>query len=415
MDLRAEVQLQAEDSWLNSERKNTVVLGTGGGKSKVAIDLLKKVDPPTVLLLTNSELLRDENWKKEFEKFEYPWAKVTSECYQTAYKWEGKHFDFVIADELDFIAEEYAKFFFNNTYDNLLGLTGFITDEKLPLIEKIAPVCFQVSTQQLQDKGMLNKSEFIFIHYPLSKAKTIQQKKKDGGMFFVSENDQYRYFDKEFQKALIVKSALEKKYNLIGVSPETQKDWVAADWKFKIMAAKRKSILNNLESSVSLVKNLVELIHRKEGNKILIFSALTKQCDKLPNPFHGKNAEDFSGLERLNSGEIKTMSVCKKLNRGANLVGVNFIVKESFDGSETDFQQTHGRLMRLDPSQTGYYIILVPYFEDMVRTENGAFRRVLLPTQVSKWAARMSSSFDMSNSRVITLGNDLKFQGDEFA
>jgi superfamily II DNA or RNA helicase len=108
------------------------------------------------------------------------------------------------------------------------------------------------------------------------------------------------------------------------------------------------------------------------------------------------------------------MSVCKKLNRGANLIGVNVIIKESFDGSETDFQQTHGRLMRLKPEQTGYYIILVPYFEDLVRTENGAFRRVLMPTQVSKWASKMSASFDMSNSRVITLGNDLKFQGNEF-
>jgi len=417
-DPRERLQQEAKAAWLESDRKNTIVVPTGSGKSKIAIDILKEFflkeyyvnGYDKILLLTNSTLLRDENWKKEFDKWGYRWESIESECYQTAYKWVGRKFDLVIADELDFIAEEYKKFFDNNECKIVLGMTGFVTEEKEAFINSFLPICYKAEVQDLQEAGILNKSEFIFVKYPLSKQKTIEQKKRDGGKFMTSENDQYKYYDKEYHKAMIVKANLEKKYRLMNVIASTQADWKAADWNFKIKATKRKSILNNLDSSIKVTQNLINKIHQEEGHKILIFSSLTKQCDKLPNPFHGKNEQDNTALDKLNSGEIKEVAVVKKVNRGVNLVGVDTIIYESYDGSETSFVQTHGRGLRLRPDQTLKVYILIPVFEEMVRQVNGSFTKMTIATQARNWADKMTASFNLTNSKTITLKEDLNIE-----
>lgn len=419
-DIRESVQQEAKAAWLNSNHLNTIIVGTGGGKSKIAIDLMKDVAPNRILLLTNSEHLRDNNWRDEFVKFNammYWDNHVTSECYQTVYRWENTEWDLVIADELDFaMSPAYQRFFQNNICHKILGLTGFCTEDKKGLLALYAPVCYEISTQEMQDLNLLNKSKFIFVEFPLSKAKTIQQKKKNGGTFMVSENDQYKYYHAEVQKAAIVRSAIMQKYRMQNISYEDKPDYKAADWKFISMAAKRKSILNNLSTSITVVRGLLDKILVNPDNKVLIFSALTAQCDKLPNPFHGKSDYDTSGIEKLNSGEIKTLSVCKKVNRGVNLQGVNFLIKESFDSSETDFQQTHGRLMRLRPDQTAYYIVLLPFYEDLVKVEEKntlgsrstvTFKKTLLSTQAASWADKMMNSFSKAHSKTVKLDSTL--------
>jgi len=101
-DIREEMQGAAKAAYLtiSEPRANTLIVGTGGGKSKIAIDIIRELKPASILLLTNSETLRDVNWKAEFEKFgamDY-WEKTTSECYQTVYKWKDTSYDLVIAD-----------------------------------------------------------------------------------------------------------------------------------------------------------------------------------------------------------------------------------------------------------------------------------------------------------------------------
>jgi len=412
MDKRERIQQEAREAWLNSNRKTSIIAGTGTGKSKIALDIIRELNPRSIVLLTNSENLRDVNWKKEFEKFgmlEY-WDRTVSRTYQAMYDKEWEEYELGILDEVDFACSpEYGKCLVQASRHctNVLAMTGFCTEEKEELLSSHFPIVYRISTQDAQDAEMLNQTEFIFIEFPLNLSKTIEQKKKAGGSFKVSENDQYAYYDKEFQKAMIVKNSLDKKYRLLGQDPSQHKDWQGADWKFKITAVKRKSILNNLDSSVAVVKKLLELIHSEQNNKVLIFSALTKQADKLPNPFHGNSKED-DGIAKLNSGEFKTMAVVKKVNRGTNLVGVNYIIKESFDGSETDFQQTHGRLTRLPVGEVGRYIILIPMFQALVRTETGAFKRVMLSTQARSWATKMTATFDTSRSRTITLDKDLR-------
>lgn len=415
MDVRESIQEQAKQAWLASNGKATIVLPTGSGKSLVAIRLIKELQPRNILLLTNSELLRDVNWKAEFNKFGLSerWGDIDSQCYQTVYKEEwrqGKEYDLIIYDEVDFaVSPEYQSVFIIPS-EFKLAMTGFITDEKREILKELLPIVFEAKTQDLQEEGLLNKSEFIFIEYPISKEKNLEQKTKKGLTFKVSENDQYKYYDKQFQQAMIVKSGLDKKYRFAQINAEIQEDWKAADWRFKIMATKRKSILNNLASSITVTKNIIEHIHKNPNNKIIVYSALTKQADQLPNPYHGKSEKDNKVLEDLNAGTIKTASVIKKINRGMNLVGVNYLIYESFDGGETEFTQKHGRGLRLRPDQTLKVIILIPLYEDLVKVTNGSFQKHILDTQASKWAQKMMVGFDTTSSRIIRLDSTLKIK-----
>jgi len=258
---------------------------------------------------------------------------------------------------------------------------------------------------------VLNKSEFILVYFPLSLVKNIEKvNRKKGTKFYTSENDEYKYWDKEFQKAVVVKSSLDQKVRM-GFSVEA-KALTSADWNFKMKATLRKGLLNKLNSSVTVVKNLVKRIHETPGNKVVVFSALTDQADKLGFPtFHGKSNSTEKSLDSLNEGKINTLAVCKAVNRGVNLVGVNYIIREGYDSSEVDFNQIHGRLMRLKADQIGKFIVLIPTYEDWVKTESGSMKKITIKTQAAKWAEKQMTSFDTTGMiRSITLDSTLQIK-----
>lgn len=406
MDVRDSTQQAAKEAFLRSDKKNTIIAATGSGKSKIALDIIRELNPERILLLTNATNLRDINWKNEFEKFgmmEY-WAKTISATYQALYdKKSIITWDLIILDEIDFACTPQYSKCFNIPATSVLGLTGFITEDKREFLEDFFPICYEITAQQMQEGNLLNKSEFIFVEFPLSKERTIEQKTKKGQIFKVSENDQYQYWDKKFQQAMIVKNGLYRKYRLMSVEPEGQADYTKADWNFKFMATKRKNILTNLHSSTYVVYNILNKVREVQGNKTIIFSTTQKQCDRFPNSYHEKS--QLVTPDDLNEGRVDVLSVVKKITRGMNLVGVNYLIRESYDGSEEIFHQSLGRLLRLRPDQTAKYIILIPYYEALARCPDGVFRKQIFPTQAANWVTKMMQSVKDVSPRYIKLDN----------
>jgi superfamily II DNA or RNA helicase len=404
-----QLQHEAKTHWLCGDRLNTIVLGTGGGKTKVAIDIMKELQDELkeVLILVNSTALL-QSWWDEIDKFwpETRTVGISVTTYQTAYKWEDNDPEttLIIYDECDFASsDEYGKVYtFSAPYK--LGLTGFIPEDKQEFFQQYLPVCYVRTAQELQELGILNQSELIYIEYPLSNKKDIKVAKRAGGAFYQSENDYYKYYTDQVKKAQIVKGNLDRQLYVIretGGNPGEQllANVRTADFKVKMMIAKRKKILNSLSSSVQVVKNLVDNIHLVEGNKVVVFCGVTDQCDKYGYPtLHGKKTSTEKDLSRLNEGNINTLAVCKAIDRGVNMVGVNYIIKESFDGSEVSFHQTYGRSLRLRDDQVAKYIILLPTYKD----KDG-----VKATQQSKWVDKMLTNFN-AKVKTIRLGESLK-------
>ena len=397
--------------------KGCLKIGTGVGKSKISLDLANRLldalaitDP--VLILVPLEKLRDSNWLTEIQKFNFT-HPIQLECYQTVYKWTDRQFSIVIADEWDFaLTPEYSKFFENNKIFSLIALTAFIPESKIELGEKFAPVCFEYSTQDAQRDGVLNKSRFFNIYFDLNfqqniKVETKKKKTQEALVFYTSENKQYTYLQDGFMDAVIAQSKAEREGTTAGllndapsIAEATQKA-TKAMYQLKMFARKRKEFLHNLESSAEIARYLVDqILLANPENKVLVFSALTDQANKITqNPFHSKSNDD-TVIDSLSRGEIRAASVCQAINRGVNIHGLNYLIKESYVGSETDFQQQHGRGTRLDIDETMTFVTLIPMYSvysTVVENGRSVRRWVKSQTQAAVWAANMKESFNIES------------------
>lgn len=425
MDIREGIQGEAVAAFLSSSRKASIEMGTGTGKSKVVLDILDVLykedqyhDMIDTLILVPATRLRDNDWLENFRKFRGDVNRVRLECYQTAYKWEGLHFKYVIADEFDFsLTPKYSQFYSQNKYDILIAVTAYTKEAKHEMRDRIAPVCFSYSTQQAQEAGLLNKTQFFQVNYDIGWQRTMKIKTKTSE-FRQSENGNYVYIDEQFDKSLLglkIANGKVSKYELLGDASSLD-EWEKKQSKYehmmKFYSRKRTEFLHSLESSRKVTKILIEKIHETSGNKVMVFSKLTKQIEQITeHTYHSKNKKGNTNVEDFSKGLIKTLGVCDAVNRGVNLEGVNNLIIESYVGSDTDFQQRHGRGTRLEVTDTMKMFFMVPHVWERVNELNTTtltknWKWVRRPTQAYTWFREMTSEFDLSNLQVIEVTYD---------
>jgi superfamily II DNA or RNA helicase len=435
MAKRAEVQTAATNAALEAFNRDVkrvgLVIGTGVGKTKIALDILNGLNQRNpsqnlpIIIAVSATDLRDSTWYAEMHKFNRVFPNVILECYQTLYKWENTKAYAVIADEGDFaLTQEYSKFFKNNDLGYLLFMTAFVTEAKQEMLREVVDkVVYEYSTQDAQKDGILNPTKFYEVRFPVGHTPTRRVEYKKGGKamsFIQSENAAYEFLEKKYLSSLFAYRASRAKANsltLLGndieglaeITREMDKHFA----KMKIYAGKRKTLLHTLESSRKVAKELIAQIHSKPGNKVLLFAMLTEQADGIcEHTYHGKSTT-ADAINKLNSGEIRTLGVAKKVNRGINLEGVNVLIKESYVGSDTDFQQQHGRGVRLRPDQTMYFIVMVPYYytramvDSKIEPGKKVEAWVMVPTQADEWADNMTTAFDFE-PEVIVMNHDPK-------
>lgn len=425
MDTRDKIQQEVVEAFMDLPlRKGTIVLGTGLGKAKIAIDLIRRLLAigyriEDIYLFTSEKSLRDDNWNNEFKKFGVEWwiGNINSFCYQAAYKWKGKEIPVAIMDEVDFmVTPEYIKLIENNLIGEMLCMTGFLPRDKANVLARHAPIFYKYTTLEAQANKVLNPSRFIFVEYPLSNVPSIEVKKRDGSTFYQSENGMYRYLEKKFlevsEEQLNVQTERIKS-DLLGDDEAVDKWSEKLDeigLKLDYAIRRRREFLLKLESSVRATKAVIDNILSEDGrNKVVTFSKLTKQSSLVcPYTYNSaNNTKENDNVEKLNDGRIRVLGLCKSLGRGQNFTGVNYVIRESYDGSEVDLQQTHGRLTRLSVSETGTYIVMVPTYTDMVEVDSGdgklIKKKTQLYTQARSWAENMLSSF---NVKIEVIGID---------
>lgn len=397
--------------WLNSDRINSIIVGTGVGKSKIAMTIVSALfneevlSPESkILLLTNSENLRDINWQDDFNKWGYNWIwdLVTSECYQTAYKWNDTEWDLIIADEIDFaLSPEYSKVFLNNNSRMILGMTGFVDSSKIELLSKIAPMIINYSTQDAQNDGILNKTQLVIVEYDLSRnsqdLRVEYKKDKQVKWFTQSENDAYNYIENKCNILYGNLQKLESDPEVVFFINDTKiKEYKNIKYQYNLATAHRKKLLYEGIAAVQKTQYLIEQILQNPNNKILSFSMWTSQADKInPYTFHEKNKKGNTNISDLNKGIIRSLGVCKAINRGINLEGVNNLIMESYDGSVTQFAQRHGRGTRLHKNQLMYLYIMIPYYYKKSKDPDNREQEIWIrkPTQMAKWADKMMKEF----------------------
>jgi len=388
MKTREQIQLEALQALRKNNYIGTICLSTGSGKSKVAIDCIKEEGFKNILITSPRTNLKD-NWKKELEKWciRYVGADnwvdddnfrniyISIENIQTCYKWPLEkidEFDLIIADEIHtIVTPEYGNLLINAAELDIrvIGLTATPDKDKIEkqdFYDSFCPIVYEYYDSA--DDGIINKRQYITVKYPLTddyKVLAGTTKKP----FITGELTQYKYLTDNLRKGQQL------------MASTGSSDWFtdAADWfwngngnleqktaaRIYLQAIKfRKEFLWNLSSSADIALKLKEKIFATQSNnKILFFSELTKQADKLtPYTVHSKkDAETNSRLiEMFNKGEITELGSCNSLTLGLNLVGATHAIIESFNSSDVVFQQKAGRTDRLSVDDVATILFVVP-------------------------------------------------------
>lgn len=391
MDIRDEKQQEVVGSYMKyNSLRSTLILPTGYGKSFIAMKLIQELKADKVLILVNSQILRDENWKEEFIKFgmeDFYNNNVEMATYQKVYKWKEEEHPLdgvlVIADEIDFsgATDKLSKFFYEYTSNRIIGLTGFISKSKSLWFEEHLPVILEVKTHEAVKLGLLNDIKYSFVKFPMTD----------------EESYTYRVYQKRIKDAEDTKNNYLVQW-LRGDITERQYQSMASRLDYAIEAAirERSQFLNKLDSSAEYAKMLVKYyIEKSDSNKVIVFSKLTSQSDKITdNVYNGKNKakENREIFATFNSSLSSVLGVCSKINRGVNIKGLNIGIWEGFHGSDTQFIQQSGRLRRLAPDVLAEAIVLLPYYKSV----DGSY----VETQKVVWARKMLKSTVLKHTRI---------------
>jgi superfamily II DNA or RNA helicase len=447
---REQIQSEALELIANNGYIGCVILSTGSGKSKVAIDAIKKGNFKNILITSPRTNLK-ENWRKELEKWGYEWDvvrtgykwyyqgdktvtyKIEIQNIQTCYKWDDdkiKSYDLVICDEAHtMVSPEYGNVLRVRAEHNLprIGLTATPdtdSDEKRLFYAKYCPIIYEY-LDSAKD-GIVNKRRYFVYNYELTDDYKITAGTK-AKPFKKGEKTQYEYLSNAIKKGQIL------------MSRTGSQDWFtdAANWAWKgqgtseqksaaiqyLNAVKyRKEFLWNLTSSADIAvqfKNMILDVWREKtpsevgkddiegefakfpgfksftpANKVLLFSELTKQANKLSKyTVHSNNDEETNkqNLFHFDSGNILELASCNSLTLGLNIKGANYAIMESFNSSTTAFAQKAGRTDRLPVDEEATVIFIVPQ-----------------GTQSEQWFNNATKTLDLSDAVYLDSINDLK-------
>lgn len=375
LQARIKMQGEAEDAIRRAKYIAAIIVTVGGGKGKIMLDIVKELiaagKVKSVLYLCDSRRLRDsdqDGFPAEIEKWGDTKMKsmITLECYQTVRKWEGRKFDLLLADEVDFaITPEYIKGILNNEFKYKVLVSGTLSLEKKLVLQKIAPIVYRFQTVAAEDAGVINKSDYFVYNYKMNE----------------SECKQY--------------NTLTKKISILIAAGATFEDKDLMFW-----IRKRKQFLNSLDSSHLNCRKIMQwLWNRDRNNRVVIFSELTPQADRLcKHSYHGKNEKE-DNLSKFQSGEISAIAVVAKIKRGINLKNANVAIFEGFSGSSTEWEQRNGRMKRLALSKVATIIFMVPWVSKV--DEDGTI--TWKPTVVRSWIDKATVNISNINFKPLKL------------
>lgn len=418
-----EVQRKALKTFISAGSKGTIVLETGSGKSKVAIDFIKQNKDIRSVLITSPRTNLKKNWHDELITWGFVYWReniwswndrrivINMENIQTAYKWKDRKEDFIIADEVHtIVTPEYSKLFKNNEYKYVMGLTATHDieedNDKQYYYDRYLPICFEYYGSA--EDGLINKTRFFVVNHVLSDDDRIMVKIK-GKDYQWGEKQYYEHLTDQMrhgQKLMMKQGSQDwfgdaRKWAWQNQGTTEQK---AAAFVYMNAIRKRKEFLLNLPSTSRIARKIAEGIHKDiPESKVLVFSELTAQADRIsPVTVHSHHSDkaNTQHIEDFNNGDLRELGSCNSLTLGLNLKGATHAIMESYIGSATQSKQKKGRLDRLATDEKAdLWIIRVG------------------GTQSDTWYNKMTKKFDLSeamflNSQFI-LKDDFDFKKSE--
>lgn len=335
-------QEEAFNAWKKANKKGTIFARTGFGKMLLAIWAAQEENVSANVIFLAETTQREKDLRDELIKWKYVGPEIKFMCHQSAYKIKGEYFNLVLSDEIDLsLTPVYSLFYFNNTIDNILGLTATIdprdkvdqnnenSETKLNMLSRIAPVCYRYTVDDSQLDGTGRKLNIYKIYHELDtvdmKAVVVGTKKVP---IITSEAEGYKYCDNKFKQAMFIEGTFQSIL-------------------IRNAAGKRASLLYSLPSKIKEVRKLVSKL---KGRTILFGNDIPSLLDITSNVISSKNSNKKNDRIRsdFEKGKIDIVGSFKMLQRGANLPNLDNCVLASYYSTEKGLIQMIGRMRYKD-------------------------------------------------------------------
>lgn len=336
------------------------------GKSKLAIDIIKINKPKSILWVTPSAKLAEEDIPEEFTtwKAKSYVKKLTTVTWMSLDKIEG-HFDMIILDEEQFATENNLSGLIGGkiTYDYILSMTGTPTkhEDKIKLYQALnLEILYELNITGAVDIGILSNYKIKVFEIDMLPEKVIPAGNKLKP-FMQSEADAYRYLTSTMQQALIQRRK---------------------DASFRIMARMRF-----IKNSPSKLKSMKNLLPKLEG-RIMIFCATIAQAEELcEHTYHSKTTmEDY---KRFQAGEIDRIAMVNAGGTGHTYKGIDHLVLVQADSDKNGL--TSQKICRTLLEQPDY--------------EATIWIGSLIGTQDEKWVESALQNFDKTKVEYVRSKN----------
>lgn len=411
MKTREVVQREAKNAIKGNNYIGTIVMDTGTGKAKTAIDVMEDGQFKNVLITSPRTVLK-ENWSNELEKWGYVcmgdklasealWRKrdylvhIVMENIQTTYKWSEKKellegFDFVIMDEIHLgVTEEYGKLLIAVAELDIarVGLSAtpeYAKHDKRAIYNSYLPIMYIYL--DAAEHGIINKRKYIVCRYSLTNDFKVEVGTRHK-RWLQGELTQSIYWEKQLVEAQRVMTEIGSTKWFEDAAKwvwkhEGNEEQKAAGSSYLRAIKGRKKFLHTLQSSIHITTILKNYILTNPNNKVLVFSELTEQANKLSKyTVHSNNPPDINTdhIKRFDKGEIRELTSCNSLTMGLNLKGANYAIMESYVSSDTLFKQKAGRTDRLEADDIATIIWIVPKNTQAETWHNIVMRKVKRP------------------------------------
>ena len=359
------------------DKRFVIEYATGTGKSRIAVEFLKRVKPERILLVV-AETLHKNNWRHEFKK----WGglrifnKVTVECYASLHKYRNTEWDAIIMDEAHHIGTDLKIDILSSIkteYIICLSAT-FPKRSLLPILEGIYGkfIVKTIGLQKAIDNNLLPEPTIytipLYLNSNISSETFVEEWGDDRMKVEVSADYQSRWVYKKnrnlypnikmtvrctpYQKYLY----LCDQYNYWKKQAKIGKNKIFAANKQMRWGSERKLFLGLLKTQI-----VQKLLDKLRDSRYVCFCTNIEQCDTLGGEYsvHSKKDNPDKIVEAFNNHKIDRLFFVLKGIEGMNFNDIEVGIIVQLFGKELKVVQTIGRFMRAEKPE-----IYIFYFKN---------------------------------------------------
>jgi superfamily II DNA or RNA helicase len=370
-----EYQEDALAAWRDAGDRGTLELPTGSGKTVIALKAIEALSTPTVVVVPTIDLL--DQWERELRaEFDVPIGRlgggeqrvepITVSTYDSAYLRAdelGDRFALAIFDEVHHLGGEgYRDIARLLAAPARLGLTATFErpDGAHEVVEElVGPVVHRLAAEELAGDH-LAAFDIKRIEVSLTAEERERYEEHQGTFTDYLAGSGIRMRSGSDYRELVKRS---------GNDPRAREALLAKQ--------RAREVMMNAERKV---EELADILDRHREDRVIVFTAYTDLVHRLSERFlipaitHETSASERRRiLERFRNGTYSRIVAANVLDEGVDVPDANVAVVLSGSGSEREFTQRLGRVLR--PKDDGGRALLYELVTEETAEERVARRR----------------------------------------